>query len=84
MKKCQFQKGPSCQIFALRNAVEIALNKQYVNFGKKDRYKFRRLEQLVNDADKCKTLNRREYFYTSKKTESYENLLLPVEMWKQY
>jgi len=78
MKKCQFQKGPSCQIFALRNAVEIALNKKFVNFGKKDRYKFRRLEQLVNDADKCKTLNGREYFYSSKKTESYEAERLPT------
>lgn len=78
MKKCQFQKGPTCQIFALKNAVKIALEKQNVTFGKKDRYKFNRLEQLINDADKCKSLNRRQYFYSSKKKEDYENERLPT------
>ena len=78
MKKCQFQKGPTCQIFALKNAVELSLNKQSLKFGKKDRYKFKRLEQLVNDADKCQTLNRLEYFYSSKKKNDYENERLPT------
>lgn len=72
MKKCEFQKGPTCQIFALKNAVELALNKEMMIFSRRDKYKFRRLEQLIIDADQCKSLNLSSYFKVTKKTKNEE------------
>ena len=70
MKKCEFQQGPTCQIFALKNAVELELKKHLLIFSKRDKYKFKKLEQLIIEADKCQSLNRSSYFYYECETKN--------------
>lgn len=64
MSKCEFQLGETCQIYALKNAVELALRKAGVNgFSKKEKFKFKKLEQLIVNARQCNALQ--EYFYSN-------------------